>query len=116
MCTRTKLLLGKARHDGDQQFALAIEGVNALFLEIDLSAVFLQLANGGKAVHSVSGKAADGFRDDQVDLSGQRIRNHAVEAVTMLGVGAGDALVGIDALQLPVRLALDALEQNGKGA
>ena len=90
--------MGKARHDGDQQFALAIEGVNALFLEIDLSAVFLQLANGGKAVHSVSGKAADGFRDAQVDLS-----------VSVPGVCCGDSFVRVHIHELPIRIRVDVL-------
>ena len=99
--------MGKARHDGDQQFALAIEGVNALFLEIDLSAVFLQLANGGEAVHSVSSKAADGFRDDQVNPPSKSIRNHAIEAVPVTGVRCGDAFVCVHVHELPIRIRAD---------
>ena len=35
--------------------------------------MFLQGANGGKAINRVSGKAADRLRNDQVDLSGEGI-------------------------------------------
>ena len=101
------LLLGKARHNGDQQFTLAVKGVNTLFLEIDLSAVFLQLADGSEAVHGISGKAADGFRDDQVDPPGQRIRNHAVKAVSVTGVRCGNAFVRVHVHELPIRIRAD---------
>ena len=98
------LLLGKARHDGDQQFAFAVEGVDTLLFKIDLGAVLLQLADGGEAVHGISGKAVDGFRDDQVDPPGHRIRNHAVKAVPVTGVRCGYAFVRVHVHELPIRI------------
>ena len=53
------LLLGKARHDGQQELALAVEGSNVLFFKIELGTMLLQLADGGQAVNRVSGKSAD---------------------------------------------------------
>ena len=62
-------LLGKARHDGDEQLALGIEGLGVFLFKVDLRAVLLELADGGKVVHCVSGETAEAFRDDQVYLS-----------------------------------------------
>lgn len=99
--------MGKARHDSDQQFALAVKGINPLFLEIDLSAVLFQLADGGEAVHGISGKADDGFRDDQADPPSQRIRNHAIEAVPVTGVRCGYAFVRVHVHELSIRIRAD---------
>ena len=103
------LLLGQTGHDGEQQLALAVEGVDVLLLEEALAAGVLELADDGEAVHGVAGEAADGFGDDEVYLSIQGIRHHAVEAVPVLGVQAGDTLVRIDAHELPVGVGLDVL-------
>jgi len=53
--------------------------------------------------------AADGLGDDQVDVAGQRRADHSVEAVAVLGAGAGDALVGEDAGEFPVLVILNVL-------
>ena len=53
------LLLGKARHDGQQELALAVDGSDVLFFKIELGNMLLQLADGGQAVNRVSGKSAD---------------------------------------------------------
>ena len=77
-------LLGQAGHDGDEQLPFAVQGVDILLLEVDLHAPLLQPADGGEAVHGIPGEAAHTFCDDEVDLSRQRIRNHAIEAVPIL--------------------------------
>ena len=51
--------LCQARHDGEQQFALAVKGVDVLFFEVDFYAFFFQFADGNQAVDRVSGEAAD---------------------------------------------------------
>ena len=48
------------------QLTLAVEGVNALLLEVAFYAMLFELADGGQAVHGVSGEAADGLGHDQV--------------------------------------------------
>lgn len=91
---RTAFFLGKRGHDGQQKFAFAVERPDVLFLEIDLNAMLLQLADGGEAVDRVAGEMADRLCDDQVDLPGEGVGHHAFEALTLFGVRPGDALVG----------------------
>ena len=50
--------LCQAAHNGNQQFALAVEGVNIFFLKPNLATDLFQFANGGQAVNRVSGKTA----------------------------------------------------------
>lgn len=102
-------LLGKARHDGDEQFPFGVEGHDVFFLEEALTAGLLQLSDGGQAVHGVSRKAAHTLGHNQVDFSGQGIPDHAVEAVPALGVDGADALIGVNLHEVPVRVLLDEL-------
>lgn len=105
----TAFFLRKARHDGQQQFAFAVKGVDVFFFKIDLYAFFLQLADGDQAVDRISGKSADRFRDDEVHLAGHGIVDHLIEASAVLGACTGNALVGIDLYKLPFGIALDVL-------
>ena len=59
-------LLSQAAHDGDQQFAFAIKCPDVFLFKVALDAFFLQLPDGGQAVDSVPGKAADGLGDDEI--------------------------------------------------
>ena len=73
-------LLRETRHDGDEQFAFAVEGPDIFLFKVALDAVFLELADGRKAVHGVPSESADRLGDDQVDLSGERnIQMHMPE-------------------------------------
>ena len=74
--------------------------LNVLLLEEALAAVLLQLPDGRQAVHCVTGEPADALGHNQIDLSGQRVRDHLVEAVPMPGRYGTDALVGVDYLLL----------------
>ena len=80
------LLLRQRGHDGDQQFALAVQGVDIFLFKIDLHALLLQLADGHQAVYGVPGKPADGFRHDEVDFPIERIPYHLVETLALFGV------------------------------
>ena len=102
-------LLRQRAHDGNEQLALAVESPDILLFKIALDAFFLELSDGRQAVHGVAGKAADALGDDQVNLPGQRISDHSLEAFTALGAGTGDAFVGIDVHELPVVPALDVV-------
>ena len=86
-------LLREAAHDRDEQFAFGIERPDVFLLEKDLGVVLLQLPDGRKAVHGVSGETADAFRDDQVDFPIQRVRHHFLKAFTFFDAGAGNAFV-----------------------
>ena len=101
------LFLRKARHDGDEQFPFGVEGHDIFFLEEAFAAGFFQSADGGQAVHGVTGKAADGLGDDKVDLPGKGIPDHTIEAVPVLGVDGTDALVRVDLNKIPVRILLN---------
>lgn len=102
-------LLGKARHDGDEQFPFGVEGHDIFFLEEAFTAGFFQSADGGQTVYGVPGKTADGLGDDKVDLSGKGIPDHPVKAVAVFGVDGTDTLVGIDFYKVPIRIFPDEL-------
>lgn len=99
--------LCQARHDGEQQFALAVKGVDVLFFEVDFYAFFFQFADGNQAVNRVSGEAADRLCDDEVDFTGHGVGNHFIKADAMLGIRAGNALIGIYLYKLPFGIAFD---------
>ena len=101
------LLLGQRGHDGNEQFTLGIEGPDVLLLEVDLHVMLLQLADGGQAVHRVSGKAAHRLGDDEVDFPGEGIGDHLIETSPALCIRARNALIRIDRDKLPLLIALD---------
>ena len=102
-------LLCQRAHDRDKQLALAVESPDVLFFKIALDAFFLELSDGRQAVHGVAGKAADALGDDEVYLSGQSVGDHSLEALTVLGAGAGDAFIGVHGHELPVVAAFDVI-------
>lgn len=102
-------LLGKTRHDRDQHFALGVHCVDRLLLEVDRDVLVLQLPDVLEAVEGVSGKTADRLRDDHVDVPSHALVDHAVELVTLFGIGAGDAVVRKYTCQHPVRIFLNVL-------
>ena len=85
--------LRKARHDREEQLALAIEGVDALLLEVAFYTMLFERSDGGQAVYGISGETADGLGHDQVYFSSQRVRNHLIEAIPVAGIQAADAEV-----------------------
>lgn len=102
-------LLSKAAHDGDEQFSLAVEGPDVLFFEVAFDTVLLELPDGGEAVDGISGESADALGDDQVDLPGERVLYHGLEADSLLDAGSADSLVRIDIDELPVVAAFDVV-------
>ena len=102
-------LLSKARHDRKEHLAFGIQRVYGFLLEIDRNVLVLELPDVLEAVESVSGKSADGLGDDHVNVSGHALVNHAVELVTLFGVGTGYAIVRKYACQFPVGILLDVL-------
>lgn len=101
--------LCQARHDGEQQFALAVKGVNVLLFKVDFYAFFFQLADSNQAVDRISGEAANRLCDDEVDFIGHGIGDHFIKADTVFGVRAGNALVGVNLNKLPFGIAFDVL-------
>ena len=109
LAERLAFLLGKARHDCDQHFALGIHRVDGLLFEVDRDVLVLELADVLEAVEGVAGKTGDRFSDDHVDVPGHALVDHAVEFVALLCVGAGDAVVRKNASQHPFWILLDVL-------
>lgn len=54
--------------------------------QINLRAMILELADGGKAVDGVAGEAGNALRNDKVDLPRRGVGYHPVEALPMSGV------------------------------
>ena len=77
--------------------------------------MLFELSDGGQAVHGVSGEAADGLGYDQVDFSGQRVRDHLIEAIPVAGVQAADALVYLNAVFDTMKIGLLRHIMPGKG-
>ena len=103
----SKLL--KLPHDRKEHLAFGIQRVYGLLLKIDWNVLVLELPDILEAVEGVSGKSADGFGDDHVDVSGHALLDHAVELITFFGVGTGDAVIRKNASQLPFRILLNVL-------
>ena len=101
------LLLSQGTHDRDEEFSLGIEGPDVFFLEKALSAVLLELPDGGQRVDRVPGKPGHALRDYKIDFTSQRIGNHAFEAFTVFGAGACDAFIRVDLDEFPVVTSLD---------
>ena len=99
--------MGKRSHDGEHDLALGIHGVDVLLLEENGYALFLKLPDVFQAVQGISGKPADRFCNDHVDAARHALIDHSVEFFTLLGVGAGDAIICINSCQCPVRVAVD---------
>ena len=60
-----------------------------------------------ETVQRVSGKTADGLGDNHVDSAGFAVVHHAVELDSVFGIGAGNAVIGVDARQRPFRISAD---------
>ena len=100
-------LLGQRGHDGDKQLALAVEGPDVLLFKVDLHTMLLQLADGGQAVHRVSGKAAHRLGDDEIDFPCEGVGDHLIETSPALCVRTGNAFVRIYGHKFPVSISLD---------
>lgn len=101
--------LCQAAHDGDGEFSLGIEHPDIFLLEIYLDALVLELAYRCQAVHGISGEAADGFRDDEVNFPIHGIPDHPLEAIAVTRVGRRNAFIGVNADEFPVIPLLDVI-------
>ena len=111
----TAFFLRDTGHDGNEQLSFAIQRVDALFLEVNCNAAILQFADGGQGVDRVPGEAGDGLCKDQVDLPVKGILDHAVETFAAFCVGAGDALVYLNAVFDTNGKASSGAQSAGKG-
>ncbi|MPN10787.1 hypothetical protein SDC9_158084 [bioreactor metagenome] len=101
------LLLRDGAHDGDEQLALAVESANIFLFKKALHTMFLELADGHKAVNRVTGEPADGFGHNQINFTRQRVLNHLIKAGTVLFGSAGNSFIRIQPRKFPVRPRYD---------
>ena len=102
-------LLCKRSEKGQHQLAVVGQGVNVLLLELYLDAQLLQVPDRFQQVHRVSGKPADGFGEDDVDLSRLAVIQQPFEFRPAVDGCTGDEVVGVDTGEFPLRVALDEL-------
>ena len=69
-------------------FELSSRRQDAVIQELLGDAGFLEPADSGQTVHRVLGKPADVIGHDEIDFPGQRILDHALEALSALGADA----------------------------
>ena len=60
-----------------------------------------------KGVYRVPGKAADGFGNNHINVTGFAVINHTIEFFTLFGVGAGDTIISVDSGKFPIRVLLN---------
>lgn len=68
-----------------------------------------ELPDRGKAIDRIPGETADGLRDNEVDLSVERILDHVLEADSLFDAGAADSFVRVDIHELPVITGFDVV-------
>ena len=78
-----------------------IDAVQILFFKVHIHLDFPQHSGDLDAVKGVSGKTADGFDDNHIHTPSFALADQLVELIPLFHTGAGDALVGINAYQLP---------------
>ena len=81
--------------------------MQVLFFKIHIHLDFPQHSGDFDAVEGVPSKSADGFHDDHIHSASFALANQLVELVTLFHAGAGDALVGVNAHQLPAGFSVN---------
>ena len=93
--------------DGDEEFALRIDGIDILLLEDDRDTHATQLAGITQGVHGVASEAGYRFGKDHVDLALPALPDHAQEIFALAGGGTGDTLIRKDIRHRPVGICHD---------
>lgn len=80
--------LGEGTQAGEDHLAVHIRGVNVFFLKDDRNAPAFEDPHVLDAVQGVTGKAGNGFRQDEVDFLLPAQFNHFVKLISFLGADA----------------------------
>ena len=64
--------------------------------------MLFQLADSGQRIYCIACEAGNRLGDDKIDLSGQRILDHAIESLSFGCAGPGDSLIRIHRNKLPM--------------
>ena len=105
------LILRDGTHDCQSKLPIVGAGIQAVIEKQHTYAPPTQVTGDLQGVHRVAGETADLLGHDQVDLPQLRRVEHFIELHALAGGRAGDALVGINALQDPIRLTLDVIAE-----
>ena len=112
------LLLSEGCHNRQQDLTLGIHGVNVFLFKVHGNILFLQLADVFQAVQGIARKPADGFGYHHINVACHTLVNHAVEFLALLGVGAGNAVVYVNAVfdtrKIPNKQGLSAVSLRRK--
>ena len=101
------LLLCQRCHDRRDHLTGHLAGVDALFLELDTDAKFLEFPDGRKTIFRISSESGNAFDQNTVDLSFAAILHHALEIFAFFNGSAGDALIGVNIDHFPIWVAGD---------
>lgn len=101
------LLLCQRCHDRRDHLTGHLAGVDALFLELDTDAKFLEFPDGRKTIFRISSESGNAFDQNTVDFSFAAVSHHALEILAFFDRRAGDTLVGINVDHFPIRIAGD---------
>ena len=105
------LLFGKGTHQGNEELAGAVHGVDILFLKVDRRPGGFQTADGREGIYGISGKTGQRFCENQIDFTVQRIIHHAVETIPPADGQAGNAVIGVHSGKDPVRVLPDIFRE-----
>ena len=102
-------LLRDGGHDGESKLRVRFEGVDVVVHEDHADAHCLELPGVADAVQHVAGEAGNLLGQNEVEFVILRVLDHAVEGGAFLRSGAAHALVHINFVKLPQRVAANVL-------
>ena len=101
------LLLCLAAQDRNQQFSASLQRVNPFFFKKYGNVLFFQLPDIGQGVYGISGKPADGFCNDHVNLSCHAVIDHRLEIRSLSGTGCTLSIICINPRQFPIGITFN---------
>lgn len=97
-----RFALSHTAENCQEQLALHCSGIDIFLFKIDGNAQILQRSNQFQAVCGIPGKAADGFRDNKIDVPGCAIRHQAHQLWPFFLLCSSDAFVIVKTRELPI--------------
>lgn len=86
-----------------------IHGADVFFFEDYFYADSFEIADSLQSIYRVSGEAADGLGEDEVNLSSFSVGGHRPKAIALFGISAEDAFIGINTSKVPTGMICDEL-------
>ena len=100
------LFLREGCEDGQHQFTIGTDGVDVLFLKVDIDTERFQFSHRGKQDDRVAGEAADRLGDNHVDFSGSAVIKEPLK-ISAVVFGTGGCFICVNANILPAAVGLD---------